>query len=272
MGLLTEMDLRFKLKDEDLDALEEYRVEAGTIVTPSAKAFLSDHRITLVVGEKKDMTIEKGGEQRSPLRDARFDPDGADKKEGNLPAFVPPKRYETVTGAYYDEKPEHMTSIRGPKLVNKDHPVIYFRGKMDSFEARILEVQVAFLRLGMPKVAEDLGSVLDFTREILRCEVLGYDLEEQPLLGMSFDEIRARSHTPQKYYGINHFAAGLEHGEGVILLNTLRTQVREVELAAYDAFKDEYGVPERTDLLCALNRLSSLFYVMMFRILAKEYV
>lgn len=272
MGLLTEADLRFRLKGKDLDAMKEFRIEKGTVVTPAAREFLTDHKVSLIYGEKMEEK-NKTGEPESPLRSTCLDPAGGKPKEegGNLPAFVPPKRYETVTGAYYDEKPEHMTAIRGPKLVNKDHPVIWFRGKMDSLEARILEVQLAFRKLGMDQIVEDLGSVLAYTREILRCEVLNCDLEERLLLGMNGDEIRRRSHTPKKYYGINHFAAGLEHGEGVIRLNTLRTQVREVELAAYDAFKDEYGVPRRTDIIRGLNRLSSLFYVMMFKLLAKEY-
>jgi ethanolamine utilization cobalamin adenosyltransferase len=44
-----------------------------------------------------------------------------------------------------------------------------------------------------------------------------------------------------------------------------------VELIAYDAFKGQDGVPNRGDIILALNRLSSLFYVMMFRALTKEY-
>ena len=47
--------------------------------------------------------------------------------------------------------------------------------------------------------------------------------------------------------------------------------MREVEIAAYTAFKDENGVPTRGDIARALNRLSSLFYVMMFRAKTGEY-
>lgn len=259
MGLLTEATLRSRLKGESLDTIKEFRVETGTVVTPAAREYLADHKIALVYGAQPEPSPPAAPISKPAVSDS------------NLPAFVPPKRYETITGAYYDTKPEHMTAIKGPKLVNKDHPVIRFRGKMDSLEARIVEVQLAFQKLGLQQVVADLGSVLAYTQEILRCEVLSCDLEEQLLLGMDSDEIRSRSHTPKKYYGINHFATNLEHGEGVILLNTLRTQVREVELAAYDTFKDEYGVPGRPDIIRGLNRLSSLFYVMMFRVLAKEY-
>ena len=226
MNVLTEAVIRLKLKGENPDAVNEYKVEPGTIVTPSARDFLASHKISLVYDEK--------------LKDKKV-------------------------------KPEHMTSIRGAELVNKDHPIIRFRGKIDSLEARILETQLAFQKMGMDKAVMDLGNVLEYVHEILRCEVLDRTLDDQILLGMDGDEIRARSHTPKKYYGVNHIAVNLEHGEGVILLNSLRTQAREVELTAYDTFKDEYGIPKRPDIIRGLNRLSSLFYAMMFKVLTKEY-
>ena len=251
MSVLTESELRMNLKGENLETLKEYRIKQGTVVTPSAREYLSTNKIALVYAEN---TEDKSVSQE-PI-----------PKESALP-----KRYETVTGSYYDSKPEHMTAIKGTKLVNKDHPIIHLRGKIDSLEARILEVQVAFWKIGMKKAAEDLGKVLAFVHEVLRSEVLDFTLDDSPILDMSCDEIRARSHNPKKYYGIGHLTLSLEHGECVIYLNTLRTLVREVELVAYDTFKDEYGVPRRPDIIRAFNRLSSLFYVMMYKVLTKEY-
>lgn len=267
MSLLTEAELRLRLRTEDLDALKEYRVEAGTIVTPSAKAYLSDHKIELVVGDKKVLSAPGASKTPEPVGKTRS-PEPA--HEGNLPAFTPPHRYESAAGGYFDEKPEHMTALRGTKLVNKDHKIIRFRGEIDDLQAHILTAQFALTRLGHRDAAEGLREVLSYTGEILRCEVLDKVLEDQTLLGMDSDEIRARSHTPKKYYGLPHFAASYDHGEGVAVLNALRTQVRKVELVAYNTFKDEYGVPVRIDIIRALNRLSSLFYVMMFRLLAEE--
>ena len=54
-------------------------------------------------------------------------------------------------------------------------------------------------------------------------------------------------------------------------LNKLRTLTRESELVAYRAFKDEYGQATREDLIRALNRLSSLFWIMMFKYLTDQY-
>ena len=50
-----------------------------------------------------------------------------------------------------------------------------------------------------------------------------------------------------------------------LTLNRLRTQVRKTELAAYEAFRDRDGVCTRPDLLLVLNRLSSLFWILMIR-------
>lgn len=260
MSLLTETQLREELKNKNLDALREYHVQPGTIVTPSARAYLADHKI--------ELRYDDGSAERTPPQRAAQPEKGGN---GNLPAFHQPVRYESAAGGYFDEKPEHMTALRGTKLVNKDHPVIRFRGRLDSLEARVLMARHAMIRLGLRGAADDLGQVCAFTHDILRCEVLEQPLTEQTLLGMSEAEIRERSHTPKKYYGVGHFMVGVEHGEAVAVLNDLRTQAREVELCACDAFKDEYGTPVRTDLIRALNRLSSLFYVMMFKVVAKEY-
>jgi ethanolamine utilization cobalamin adenosyltransferase len=91
------------------------------------------------------------------------------------------------------------------------------------------------------------------------------------LFGMDEAELRSRSHTPKKYYGIQHFFASVEDGEAVVLLNCLRAEAREVELVAYEAFKTEDGEPKRPDIIRALNRLSSAYYIMMFKAKTKEY-
>lgn len=273
MHILTEAELRLRLKDEDLTQIKEWTVGEGTKLTPSAREFLTDHKIALVFSNEPPKEVFNMAHTQQHLHTTSPKNVSEQSKDApsNLPPFVPPQRYETMTGAYYDEKPEHMTALHGTKLVHKSHPVIRFRGQIDSLQARIVEVQLAMRKIGMHKLTEDLEKVLAYTKEILRCEVLHCPLSEQSFLDMSSDEIRARSHQPKQYYGIHHFATSADHGEAVVLLNTLRTRVREVELAAYDAFNDAYGIPQRMDIIQALNRLSSLFYIMMFRVHTKEY-
>lgn len=271
--MITEATLRVLLKDADLASMGEYRVEEGTIVTPSARAYLIDNKIGLFIGDKcvitppRDEAAEKPAErprQRAQAQSAQGEP--------SFPAdFSAPARYHGPGGGFFEEKPEHMTAVRGTTLVFKDHPVIVLRGKIDSFESKIIGAQLALRKSGMEKCVADLGEVLTYVRTLLRAEVTEEALAPMVLLGMDDMEIRARSHKPKQYYGVGHFMPSVDDGEAVVLLNELRSAVREVEIAAYTAFKDVEGVPTRNDIARALNRLSSLFYVMMFRAKTGEY-
>ena len=53
--------------------------------------------------------------------------------------------------------------------------------------------------------------------------------------------------------------------EGVLTLNRIRTVARQTELSAQHAFADREGIPIREDLLQALNRISSMLYILMLR-------
>ena len=86
---------------------------------------------------------------------------------------------------------------------------------------------------------------------------------------MTEQEQRQRSHFPQNYYGIPHFMPDCTDSTAVLKLNRLRGLVRSAEIAAMDAFCDRDGVPTRPDILQALNRMSSMFYVLMLREKAK---
>ena len=280
MSVLTEAALRIMLKDEDLDALEEYRVASDVIVTPSAKAYLIDHRIDLIVGEKRIIKTPR----REKAETAK--PDGA-KPEGPKPNGLKPDGAVT-SGAKPDGpksegpkpdglkpdglKPEYMTALRGGELVFKDHKIIKLRGKVDAFEAFAMETQFRLAEKGHKKAAGELGDVVAYVRKLMRCEVLREDVPPMLLFGMDEAEIRERSHKPHKFYGFGHFMPITpEDGEVVLCLNVLRTLSREAELCAYEAFRDEQGVPERQDIVQAYNRLSSALYVMMLRAKANEY-
>lgn len=169
------------------------------------------------------------------------------------------------------EKPEHMTHLRGNHLVYKDHPRIAFRGAIDSLESEIILLQVMTERMKLTRLTEDLEEIIKNIRWLLRCEVSGEPVGEVTIQGMDTDEMRAHSHHPSQYYGMKHFLPTYQHGEIVAHLNKLRTKVREVELAAYRAFKTETGDVEREDIIRVLNRLSSLFWIMMFKYLTGKY-
>lgn len=169
------------------------------------------------------------------------------------------------------EKPEHMTHLKGDHLVYKDHPRIAFRGAIDSLESEIILLQILTERLELTRLTDDLEEIIKNIRWLLRCEVSGAPVGEVIMQGMDTDEMRAHSHHPSQYYGMKHFLPTYRHGDIVAYLNKLRTRAREVELAAYRAFKTETGDVEREDIIRVLNRLSSLFWIMMFKYLTGKY-
>lgn len=258
MSLLTESQLRFELKSTDLDAMKEFWVESGTVVTPAARDFLREHRIALRYGE---VPAHKTEQSNVSCQDSFSSIDYEEEKDvgADLQMSVPSQGDKTI--AEMNGEPEQK---------NKTLSMLWLHSKLESLEARMLEVQLIFQKRGMHQAVEQLGSTLEYTREIVRCLVQRKELEEPTLFGMTSEEISLHSQNPQQYYGIPHFSVRLEHGEGVILLNTLRAQARETELDAYEIFQDDCGAAQREDILRGLNRLASFFYVMMFQMLTRN--
>lgn len=178
-----------------------------------------------------------------------------------LPAeSAKPQRYALLGGGFCEEKPEHFTHLNAELLVPKTHPRIAFRGKLDTLEAETILCQ-----LEVPIFSKELQELLDFTRRILRCDVLETAIGEETLFGLTAEELRRRSHFPQEYYGQPHFMPEASDGRAIVQLNRLRTVVREAELSAVHAFTDRDGNPTRPDILRAMNRLSSGIYLLMIR-------
>lgn len=175
-----------------------------------------------------------------------------------------PERYRLLSGGYAEEKPEHMTHLNGEVLVPKTHPRIRFRGKMDTLEAELILCQLV---PGAPEGA--LGEILDLSRKILRCDVLEEPLRQDTLCGLTQDEQRGRSHMPQDYYGQPHFMPQASDGSVIAGLNRARCFAREAELAAVEAFSDREGNLLREDIPKALNRMSSILYLLMIQEKAK---
>lgn len=175
-----------------------------------------------------------------------------------------PERYRLLSGGYAEEKPEHMTHLNGEVLVLKTHPRIRFRGKMDTLEAELILCQLV---PGAPEGA--LGEILDLSRKILRCDVLEEPLRQDTLCGLTQEEQRERSHMPQDYYGQPHFMPQASDGSVIAGLNRARCFAREAELAAVEAFSNREGNLIREDIPKALNRMSSMLYLLMIQEKAK---
>ncbi len=164
------------------------------------------------------------------------------------------EEYRLLSGGFLREKPEDMTHLQGNILVRKDHPRIVFRGELDSLQGEIL-----FLQYKFPQLRTELGEILALARNILRCEVLEEQLKVEKLCTLTEEELRSHSHRPQDFYGQPHFMPEWSDGEVVLELNRLRSRVRQAERAAVTA------LPDRLDILRAMNRMSSMVYILMIR-------
>ena len=183
-----------------------------------------------------------------------------------LPASsAKPERFSLPGGGYIEEKPEHMTHLNSQMLVDKTHPRIAFRGALDTLEAELILCQLVLDQ----EFARQAGEVLELARRIIRCDVLDEPLKSEKLCGLIEAEQRQHSHRPQDFYGQAHFMPEYTDGEGIARLNRARCAARDAELKAVAAFRDVDGNPTRPDILKAMNRMSSMLYILMIRLKSK---
>ena len=169
-------------------------------------------------------------------------------------------RQQTVTLPAGQRKPEHMTNLNAREMVCKTHPRILLRGKLDTLESEILVLQCS----SKPEWRAPLGDALMLVRMVLAAEVRETPLPAWKLDGMDPDEVHRCSHHPQEFGFPGHILPAPEHGLIAAQLNRLRALTRETELAAVQTYWDGQKV-SREDIVLALNRLSSFFYVLQLR-------
>ncbi|MDO5329746.1 MAG: ATP-binding protein [Coriobacteriia bacterium] len=248
MKAITENMIRYEIGDTKPDV---YIIKKGCILTTSALDYLQDN----------DIKVAKEGETLPLKIEEKSEP----KPKKNV-VYVCKE-----TGKRYKKKPECMTQLHDNVLVSKCSDRICFRGKLDSMQALVVYAQSVIAEVNDIKIVNDLDSILDALREIMRADVLEDDIKPFDLIGMSFDEIHERSHNPQKYYGIEQCKLpDYKQGKTYALLTLIRSGIREAEVAAAKAFIVD-GKTERPDIIQALNRLSSAMHVMVTKLDAGEY-
>ncbi|MDR1236720.1 MAG: hypothetical protein LBK28_00605, partial [Propionibacteriaceae bacterium] len=89
MSVLTEQMIREKFADADLSTITEYAVPPGTVVTPSARAWLIDQRIQLVDGQGGSPRPRVGSKAQKAAANA----------VSALPEFSKPDHYELLDGS-----------------------------------------------------------------------------------------------------------------------------------------------------------------------------
>ncbi|WP_414733940.1 cobalamin adenosyltransferase [Acetobacterium carbinolicum] len=250
MNLITEDGIKKIIKSGESITDSELRLPLKSMLTPSAKSVLADHKLKLVL---IDDDIEKN------LTTSVMENAGvmAAKKIG---------KFNLESGGFLDEKPEHMTQLYGNLLVGKDHKRIKLRGEVDVLMGEIMKVQIRANELQLTDLVSDLQEVFDNIGELSRSEVLNEALVTSKILGFNQQEIRDMSHNPKKYFGHEHlFNITYELGEIPILLNSLRALIRKAEIACYEGFKLADGTVGRIDLIQGYNRLSSVMYIIIFK-------
>ena len=258
MKAITEDFLRVELRNTQP---EVYYIPEGKILTPAAREYLQQRKSKVAAGGHAGGSRPRGrpGRPAGPSRrDVRPEP-------------PKPKYVDYETGAYYMEKPEHMTQLFGNVLVAKDHPRIHFRGKLDSLQALVVLDQVQIAEGGCQKLVDDLGNILGRSPGDDALRRAGRGVQERDHHWSHPRELRERSHNPQKFFGVQYMQLpDYTMGRDYALLNQLRAAVRETEVAATEAFRvgNKYT---RKDIIEELNRLSSAIHIMMCMYLAGQY-
>lgn len=256
MNLITEDGIKKIIKNGQLITNNELILPKNSMLTPSAKSILADHKLKLVL-------IDDQIEQKRTTQVMSNASDMAAKKIG---------KFILESGGYLNEKPEHMTQVYGNLLVNKDHKRIKLRGEVDLLMGEIMKVQIRAKELNLNNLVSDLQEVFEYIGELSRSEVLNESINTSQVLGFNHQEIREMSHNPKKYFDHEHlFNITYELGEIPILLNSLRALIRKTEVACYEAFKLTDSTVERGDLMQGYNRLSSVMYIIIFKYLDHQY-
>jgi ethanolamine utilization cobalamin adenosyltransferase len=195
------------------------------------------------------------------------------KQQKTKDETIRPSEYIGPNGEELCSKPEGLTHLYGNQLTEKDNPVIVFRGKLDTLCAMILEAQLLGEEKGNRDFVNDLQEILEFTRSLLPVEYKCTPLGEFHVLGFSPQELREQSYNPKKYFGHDHLLMHHSMGALSLRMNLLRTAVREIELTAVTMLRDSSDTNRRSreEIVEALNRLSSLFYILIYKYLPKNY-
>lgn len=227
----------------------------GSVITPAARDFLRAKRIEVQIEGEGVLDLTRNTYQTSKQTTTNV----------KVETAAPNLSLRNASA----QKPEHMTHLRGGQLISKTHPIIAYRGQLDLFQCELVEAQLFFRQNDEAELVNQLDEMVDFTRRLMQSEVKNEAFRFDGLLGYGVQELRERSHDPGRYFGVGHRPITHHSGPIVSKLHYLRSRSREVELYANRAFTGRDGNCERTDILRALNRLSSALYILICQVRAR---
>lgn len=236
------------------------RIPAGARLSPAAADFVAQWDL---------LVDEAPGPVREPS-DVRSE--GA-RAPWDVPSRFPVAPSDaplcTACGSAVRDKAAGQTQLNATHYSAKTHPRIVLRGRVDSLHAFVLLAQHQALSTGKSEAAASLGSLAAYCRELTSAEYNERPVADAVIDGLDFEAIHRVTHDPRAELGIDHLtidgsASMLHH-----LLNVLRTQSREVEIIALEAFPSPHH-PYGASICHALNRFSSIAYYLQLRLAVSE--
>ncbi len=245
MPIITEAELRDRIRRPKRGM--KVVVSPGTRFSPSARDFIGQWGLEIV--EEVATPPPPPALPENP------------QTSGSGPAWDKPSVFPVRPVKLAGPKPEHMTQLDAEHFAPKNIPRIRFRGKMDSVQGLTQLVAARARSWQLPELARHLDTLAAYCREIVSAEYNERPVAPIEVAGLDEAALRKATHHPQKALGIPHLTPGPDDHEILHWLNYLRTQMREAELDALDAFAPPPAYePTRPDLIRALNRLSSAVY------------
>lgn len=262
MPIITESQLREKIRHPQTGM--SIRLPEDMQFSPSALDFINQWKIE-VIPYTADSMAGSVPSQDDMEKVPTWDRPGEFPVSfsGDIPRCI-------VCGMPVDPKPEQMTQLDAVFYSPKNTPRIRFRGKLDTLHAMFLLVASQAKSADLPELANRLGTLAAYCREIASAEYHQREVEPLVLDGLSADELRKATHEPESQIGIPHLVPGSDDHEILHWLNLLRCQVRETEILGLDAIAPFGEVLDEPNLVRAINRLSNAVYYLELLIVARK--
>lgn len=254
--VVTEAELRDQLRRPTVGA--RVVVPAGARLSPAAADFVREWSLVTVEG--------------APDADPPASPDAAGAWDTaatfplNLSGDVP---LCTGCGMPVTDKADALTQLNAHHYAPKTHPRIRLRGRIDSLHALVGLVQHLALRAGEDALARDLGTLAAYCRELTSAEYNERTVAELRLAEWDAEAIHRATHDPVGTLGVQHLTLAGVDAELQHWLNVARTDCREIEILALEAFGSPHH-PYGASICHAFNRLSSVLYFLQLRLKAGE--
>lgn len=263
--IITEAELRDQLRRPTLGA--QVTIPAGARLSPSAADFVKQWALVTIEGTPEAAApASASGLNTAPAQTAASGDDW-DKAsvfpvnfEGEIPTC-------TCCGMAVTKKASGLTQLNADHFTLKTHPRIKLRGRVDSLHSLVLLTQRKAADAGEPELARDLGTIAAYCRELTSAEYNERPVAELQLQTWDAEAIHKVTHDPLGTIGIEHLTIDVDEPELQHWLNMARTNSREIEITAMEAFPSPHH-PFGASICHAFNRLSSTFYFLQLKLKA----